>query len=58
MTKMEKNALVEDNKKQQFLEDNIRKYEERKQREDYVEEETRKKRVNDRREELKNTLRD
>jgi hypothetical protein len=48
MTKMEKNALAEDNKKQQFLEDNIRKYEERKQREDYFEEENRKKRVHDR----------
>lgn len=30
MTKMEKGALAEDNKKQQFLENNIRKYEERK----------------------------
>lgn len=48
MTKMEQNALAEDNKKQKFLEDNIRKYEEKKTKQDYYDDEMRKKRVHDR----------
>ena len=58
MTRVEKGVLAEENKKQKFLEDNVRKYEEKKEREDYFEDERRKKMILDRQEELKRVLRD
>ena len=58
MTKMENSVVAEENKKQKFLEDNIIKCEEKKQRQDYVEDETRKKRINDNKELMKKTLRE
>ena len=47
MVKIEQGALAEENKKQKYLEENLRKYEEKKQREDYFEDERRKKAVLD-----------
>ena len=58
MTRVEHGVLAEENKKQKFLENNIKKYEEKKEREDYFEDERRKKMIHDRQEELKKTLRD
>ena len=58
MTKLEQGALVEENKKHAYLEAQARKYEERKQREDAIDEDRRKKRQYEIKEELKNTLRD
>lgn len=56
MSRVEKGVLAEENKKQKFLEDNIKKYEEKKNKEDYLEEERRKKNIQDRQEELKKVL--
>ena len=47
MTKMEQSVVAEENKKQKFLEDNIRKNQEKKDKEDYLEEERRKKNLMD-----------
>ncbi|CDW79528.1 UNKNOWN [Stylonychia lemnae] len=58
MSKLEKGALAEVNKKQAYLEEQIRKYEEKKQKEDYLDDERRRKKQIDRKEELKNILKD
>ena len=58
MTRVEHGVLAEENKKQKFLEENIRKYEEKKEREDYFEDERRKKMIHERQEVLKKTLKD
>lgn len=58
MNKMEKNPVAEDNKKQIYLEEQFQKFEERKFKEDYLGEEKRRKKIHDRQEELKNSLRD
>ena len=48
MSKMEKGAIAEENKKQAYLEEQVRKYEAKKQKEDYLDEERRKKKQLDR----------
>lgn len=58
MTRMEQGALVEENRKHAYLEAQVRKYEEKKQREDALDEDRRRKKQFDLREELKNTLKD
>lgn len=58
MEKMEKSVVAEENKKQKLLEDNMRNYEAKRQREDQLEEERRKKAVLDRQQMLRDSLRD
>jgi hypothetical protein len=58
MTRMEGSVIAEENKKQKLLEDNIIRYEEKRKREDYIDEEMRKKRVMENKQILKDTLRD
>lgn len=48
MGKMEKTVIAEENKKQKLLDDNVRKYEEKRNRDDFVEDNRRKKAVLDR----------
>ena len=45
MNKMEASVIAEENKKAKFLEDNIKAYEQKREKEDYLEEERRKKKV-------------
>ena len=45
MGKMEKSVIAEENKKQKLLDDNIRNYEEKRNREDNMDESRRKKAI-------------
>lgn len=58
MKKMEKNVIQEENKKIKLLEDNVIKYEEKRQRDDYVEDERRKRRIEQNQLSLGFTLKD
>lgn len=48
MSIMEGTVVAEENKKHKLLEDNVIKYEEKRQRQDYFEDENRKKKIQDR----------
>lgn len=45
MNRMEKSVIAEENKKAKFLEDNILAYEQKREKNDYLEDERRKKKV-------------
>lgn len=53
MARAEQGAIAEDNKKAKFLEETLKKHQEKKERQDYFEDERRKKAVLDRQEELR-----
>ena len=57
MNKMEKSVIAEENKKAKFMEDNIAAYQQKRDKEDYLEQERRKKKVLERQEQMRYDLR-